>query len=61
MDVPKTVFFLLIALIPMTVELRVPGDQKGNKQHKIMINKLSYWTWRQLQQKVPDRTLIKLY
>ena len=49
MDVPKTVFFLLITLVPMTVELGVPGGQKGNKQRKIMINKLSYWTWRLLQ------------
>ena len=50
MDVQKTVFFLLITLIPMSdsVELRVREAQKGNKDHKIIINELSCWTSRQL-------------
>ena len=39
MDVPKTIFFFLISLIPMSdsVELRAHEAQKGKKQNKIII------------------------
>ena len=39
MDVPKTIFFLLISLIPMSdpVESRVRVPQRGNKQNEIIL------------------------
>ena len=39
MDVPKTIFYLLISLIPMSdsVESRVREAQKENKQSEIIL------------------------